>query len=275
MFRLGLATHWDLTNRIGKHQAQLRDALSAARLLGIEGTPDNDFTEVLASSNWAKHAPPPGSTSLLPMPPDCSGAVRAEALEHFRSTLYAQPEQVPEQGEEPGHPDRGAASVGEPCHTLTRTVETEAEHAGREVSGGISSDLYGPLSPERQASQPETYTSLILDDTFARGLEKALGIQFRNSSVSDDEEIDEVRLQLMRKHNQLLHTTWCRGHPADKAPRRRIVARSRRATHHRRAKFEAWMNHAEAREIMHGGYIFSALGEVSNGETPRIGKGRV
>ena len=84
MFRLGLSLHWDLTDRTGGHQATLRAALLTEKLLGISGRPDLEAGEVLAISNWAKHAPPPGATTMPSMPGCREGALTVVALEEFR-----------------------------------------------------------------------------------------------------------------------------------------------------------------------------------------------
>lgn len=85
VFRAALQAHWDITHKLGRHQAQAQDALKAARLVGALSE-YKDYEEMFRESNWSKHSPPPGTCS---MPTGPQGYIKASVLEAFReTTLY-------------------------------------------------------------------------------------------------------------------------------------------------------------------------------------------
>ena len=84
VMKIAMAEHWALSEKIGKHPAQLSEAILAAKTLGVGSV--EDLQEVLAASNWAKHAPPPGMTTMPLMP---KGACVAREFEVLRELLYS------------------------------------------------------------------------------------------------------------------------------------------------------------------------------------------
>ena len=106
--------------------------------------------------------PPPGATSLCPMPPGCMGAVWAEELELFRSTLYAQPvhAQVGEAGQDEqcrAGLDLQARTTAFMCHWEGdepgfHLEATELPHSMGHVSGKFGMDAASHLTSDDDSS---------------------------------------------------------------------------------------------------------------------------
>ena len=83
--RQALSAHWELTTLVGAHAPSLKDEIAAAQLVGLSGL--DYFRECAQVANWAKHAPPPLTSSLKHIPQEY---VYADVLEEFRANLVSQ-----------------------------------------------------------------------------------------------------------------------------------------------------------------------------------------
>ena len=85
LIRLALQQHWELSDTLGFYDTKFADLVRAAELLQIEGS--QDYREILAQGNWARHASPPGSKAERPALP--AQGLRVELLEDFRVSLFS------------------------------------------------------------------------------------------------------------------------------------------------------------------------------------------
>ena len=83
-FRKSLAAHWQLCESLGAHVPLFGDAIFAASLLHFPSDEISSLRETKDLGNWARHAPPPGVTSLPPAPV----APSVSDVEAFRQVLF-------------------------------------------------------------------------------------------------------------------------------------------------------------------------------------------
>ena len=82
-FRRAIVAHWDLSDMLGGHLPAAGEAVKALTL--IKRHIPQELLEDLQAGNWARHARPPSSATLVKDP---DGAVSANNLEQFREQLF-------------------------------------------------------------------------------------------------------------------------------------------------------------------------------------------